>query len=466
MAGLRSALEKRAAGGTQYFGPLIPARPQYREVSGVVVTPDTAVQVSTVFACVKLISDTISSLPVSAFVRRGRARISYAAIYGQSPAWLQRPNPENNLLELLEQIIASLKLHGNAYVLTVRDAYGDVVELYVLNPNTVTITRPRLGGPLIYRVHQGQGIEDVFYTSLEVLHIPEFRLPGQLYGLSPIGACRQTVGSVLAADTFAAAYFGNSANPGGVIEAPGTMDKQQIKDMGDGWNLDHAGPYQSGKVGILSGGAQFKTLGINAQDAQLLEARRFNVEDIARLFRVPISLLGHPVAGAMSFASVEAQNLSFVQHSLRPLLERLERALSSLLPESDGFIKFNLDALLRGTTTERYENYAKGTQAGFLSINDIHASEDQPPIGPEGDQYRVPLGSIDAADAEKVGLDLQSSIIAKLIDVGFEPEDVLAVVGVDPIKHTGLPPIKLQQLQRIDPLNPDSVYVVDKNPAK
>ena len=173
-----------------------------------------------------------------------------------------------------------------------------------------------------------------------------FRLPGSHYGLGPVSAARLTIGAAMAADTYAAAYFGNAANPGGVIEVPGELTQEQAQDIGRDWNITHTGPYRAGKIGILSGGAAFKPLTLNAADAQLLEARRFNVEDIARLFRVPISLLGHPVSGAMSFASVEAQNLSFVQLSLRPLLERLEQSLSNLLPESDGFNKFNLDALL------------------------------------------------------------------------------------------------------------------------
>jgi HK97 family phage portal protein len=430
---------------------------------------------STVYACVRLLGDTIGSLPLSAYVRRGRQRISYAAVYGSQPEWVSRPNPDATRLEFYEQIVTSLNLHGNAFILTVRDELGDVIELYCINPQNVRIRRPNADAEIYYEVTIGTNSQNSLYDGLqsaegatktmiltkrEMLHIPLFRLPGQLLGLGPIGAARITLGSAMAAEVYAASYFGNAANPGGVIESPGEMTEEQITDIARNWNLSHTGPYRAGKLGILTGGASFKPLTLNAADAQLLEVRRFGVEEIARLFRVPISLLGHPVAGAMSFASVEAQNLSFVQHSLRPLLERIEQALSPLLPEPDGFIKFNLDALLRGTTLERYEAYTKGLNEGFLSVNDVHASEDMAPVA-DGDQYRVPLQNIDLTDAKEVGMKLRTEIATNLIQVGFEPKAVLEAVGLPPMGHTGVPTGQLQQVSTIDPENPSSVYEVN-----
>jgi HK97 family phage portal protein len=416
---------------------------------------------STVYACVRLLGDTISSLPLGAYVRRGRSRISYANIYGSQPEWVNRPNPEATRLEFFEQVIASLNLHGNAYILTVRDTNDEVIELYCVHPDDVRIERPSVGEPLVYKMRDAFGNFSRILTKNEMVHIPMFRLPGSHYGLGPISAARLTVGAAIAADTYAASYFGNAANPGGVIEVPGDLTDDQANDIYRQWNLNHAGPYRAGKIGIISGGAEFKPLQLNAADSQLLESRRFNVEDIARLFRVPISLLGHPVSGAMSFASVEAQNLSFVQHSLRPLLERIEQALSPLLPESDGFIKFNLDALLRGTTLERFEAYTKGLREGFLSLNDVRSVEDLSPLGEAGNQYRVPLQNIDASDAPEVGMKLRAEIVAQLVQVGFDPESVIKALGMDPIKHTGVPSTQLQQVSTIDPDNPSAVYEVE-----
>jgi HK97 family phage portal protein len=470
---LRKASEQRAQ--NQFVEPLVPGRPAYSSPAGVDVNADTAIRMSTVYACVRLLGDTIGSLPLSAYVRRGRQRISYAAVYGSQPEWVSRPNPDTTRLEFYEQVVTSLNLHGNAFILTVRDELGDVMELYCINPQNVRIRRATAESELYYEVTIGTNSQNSLYDGLqsaegatktmiltkrEMLHIPLFRLPGQLLGLGPIGAARITLGSAMAAEVYAASYFGNAANPGGVIEAPGELTEEQITDIARNWNLSHTGPYRAGKLGVLTGGAAFKPLTLNAADAQLLEVRRFGVEEIARLFRVPISLLGHPVAGAMSFASVEAQNLSFVQHSLRPLLERIEQALSPLLPEPDGFIKFNLDALLRGTTLERYEAYTKGLNEGFLSINDVHASEDMAPVA-DGDQYRVPLQNIDLTDAREVGMKLRTEIATNLIQVGFEPKSVLEAVGLPPMGHTGVPTGQLQQVSTIDPENPSSVYEVN-----
>ena len=454
--------ETRQANNSQWVEPLIPGRPAFMSPSGVDVTADSAIRVSTVYACVRLLGDTISSLPLGAYVRRGRNRISYSAVYGSQPEWINRPNPETTRLEFLEQVIASLNLHGNAFILTVRDDNDEIIELYCLNPDEVRIRRLRPNEPLVYEItiREVGDVRTEILTNREILHIPMFRLPGSHYGLGPVAAARLTIGSVMAADTYAASYFGNAANPGGVIEVPGELTQEQAQDIGRDWNITHTGPYRAGKIGILSGGAAFKPLTINAQDAQLLEARKFNVEDIARLFRCPVSLLGHPVAGAMSFASVEAQNLSFVQHSLRPLLERLEQSLSGLLPEADGFVKFNLDALLRGTTLERFDAYTKGLREGFLSLNDVRSIEDLAPIGPSGDQFRVPLQNIDATDAKDVGLNLRADIVQKLVQVGFDPAEVLKAVEMPDISHTGVPSSQLQPIAQIDPNNPNAAYDV------
>ena len=455
---LRAAGEARV-GNSQYIQPLIPPRPLYGiSNAGVYVDADSALRVSAVYSCVRLLGDTISSLPMGAYVRRGRNRIAYAAVYGEQPNWINQPNPESTRLEFIEQILTSLNLHGNAYVLTLRDEDDVVQELYCLNPNDVRIIRPAPGEPLVYEFKDELGNYSKRLTNREILHIPMMRIPGSHYGLSPIGACRMSIGIAMAADTYASSYFGNSANPAGVIEVAGELNEDQAADIARNWNVNHSGPYMSGKVGILSGGAAFKPLSINASDAQLIESRKFNVEDIARIFRVPLSLLGHPAQGAMSYASVEAQNLSFVQHSLRPLLERLEQNLSTLLPEPDGFIRFNLDALLRGTTIERFDAYTKGLREGFLSLNDVRAYEDLSQIGESGDQYRLPLQNISASQAPLVGDKLKAEIASILVQSGYNPNDIAKALGMEDISHTGLASAQLQQVALIDPTNPDAVY--------
>jgi len=226
---LRAAGEKRAQ--NQFVEPLIPGRPAYASPAGVDVNSETAIRMSTVYACVRLLGDTISSLPLGAYVRRGRNRISYAAVYGEVPTWVNQPNPETTRLEFYEQIISSLNLEGNAFILKVMDDMGEVLELYVLNPRDVRVERPRPGEPLRYMVRDAFGNFSYELGANEVVHIPLFRLPGQLLGLGPIGAARVTLGSAMAAEVYAASYFGNAANPGGVIEAPGDMTEEQVSDL-------------------------------------------------------------------------------------------------------------------------------------------------------------------------------------------------------------------------------------------
>jgi len=202
---LRNNSEKRS-GNNQFIEPLIPGRPAYETLAGVVVDDETAIRMSTVYSCIRLLSDTVSSLPVNAYVRRGRERLSYAAVYGEVPNWVQNPNPETTKMEFYEQIITSFKLNGNAFILLVRDDNDEVMETYVLDPRNVRIERQAPGEPLIYyvKIRDEQGLYEQKIGARDILHIPDFRLPGELYGLSPIAACRTTIGAAMAADTYAA----------------------------------------------------------------------------------------------------------------------------------------------------------------------------------------------------------------------------------------------------------------------
>jgi len=392
---LKASGEQRQ-GNNQYIEPLIPPRPLYGVANaGVYVDADSALRISTVYSCVRLLGDTVSSLPMGAYVRRGRNRISYSAVYGSQPEWINKPNPESTRLEFIEQIITSLHLHGNAYVLTVRDDMGEVVELYCLNPNDVKIERPFPGEPLVYKLRDELNNFTRILTNKEIVHIPMMKVPGSHYGLSPIGACRMSVGISMASDTYASSYFGNAANPAGVIEVAGELTDQQADDIKRQWNQNHGGPYMSGSTAILSGGAAFKPLSLNAADAQLIESRKFNVEDIARIFRVPLSLLGH-----------------------------------------------------------------KGLREGFLSLNDVRSFEDLSPLGEPGDQYRLPLQNIDAAQAPLVGDKMKAEIASILVQAGYNPDDVAKTLGMEEIGHTGLPSAQLQQVALIDPTDPESVYGV------
>ena len=188
----------------------------------------------------------------------------------------------------------------------------------------------------------------------------------------------------------------------------------------------------------------------------MLESRQFAVEEIARLFRVPLHLLQVSTPGAMSYASVEQNAIQFAQYTLRPYLTKIETAYSMLLP-GGAFLRFNMDALMRGDLTSRFAAYSTGQQSGFLSVNDIHRLEDMRPVD-GGDEYRVPLANVNLSAANIVETDKKTMMAQRLINAGFEPAETLKMLGLPPIAHTGIPTVLLQGISQIAPEDPLSVY--------
>ena len=257
---------------------------------------------------------------------------------------------------------------------------------------------------------------------------------------------------------FAARFFAQGATTAGVIESPNNLTAEQAKSLADGYNLQHKGYQKAHKVGILSGGARFNRTGVNPDEAQMLDSQKFAVEQIARIFRVPPHMIGITTAGAMSYNSVEQQNINFVQHTLRSYIAKLEEAYSELLPQG-AFLRFNIDGLLRGDFQTRMQGYSIGSQAGFLSINDIRKLEDLRPVS-GGDVYRVPLANVDIAASSLAETKQKVEMAQKLINSGFNPDDVLSSLGLPPMMHTGVPTVQLQSVAQIDPNAPASVYEV------
>jgi len=190
----------------------------------------------------------------------------------------------------------------------------------------------------------------------------------------------------------------------------------------------------------------------------MLESRKMAVEEIARIFRVPPHMIGVTTPGAMSYASIEQNNINFVVHTLRPYITKIEEAYSTLLP-AEAFLKFNVDGLLRGDFTTRIQGYSVGLQAGFYSIDDVRRFEDLSPVD-GGDVYRVPLANIDLDAAGLVETDKKVIMAQRLIASGFNPASVLKALNLPSIEHTGVPSTQLQQIAQIDVANPQSVYEV------
>ena len=415
--------------------------------SGVNINSNSAFEVVAFWSAVSLISDTIATLPVDSYIRQDGNRRPYRP----RPAWVDQPDVDLTKQAHYQQVLVSLLVNGNSYTRIFRNASGDVVNLVVLDPNTVTVRRSAIGRKIFIIENEGET-----FTSDEVIHIVDLIQPGSLTGLSRVERLKEALGLSSAMQTFAARFFGTGATTQGIIEFPGNLTPEQAKNLRDGFDSAHRGFRRAHKTGVLSGGASYKQTTVPNDAAQFLESRRFSVEEIARAFNIPLSMMGVP--GTQSYASVEQNAIQFVVHTLRPYIEKLEWSYSKLLPV-EAFLKFNVDGLLRGDFNSRITAYSTGLQSGFMSVNDVRRLEDLSPTE-GGDQYRVPLANIALTDTGLVAQNEKTNMVKALIQIGFDPTETLKAFGLPAIPHTGVPSTQLQAVNTIDPENPESVYGV------
>jgi HK97 family phage portal protein len=409
---------------------------------------DEALKLGTVYACVRLIADSISTLPIDTFRRDGTERIPYPR-----PVWLDLPEVGMSRTTHFSQVLISLLMNGNAFIRILRDDQG-IAGLVVLNPRKVEVQRNNVTRRVEYSIDNGREI----VPHDEMMHLTELLLPGELRGRSRIDLIRDTLGLGRALDTFAQLFLGQGSTLGGVIEVPGALTREQAKDLSDSFEEQHRSVRRSHRPGVLFGGAKYSQTSAAPNEAQMLESRQYSTEEIARAFRCPPALLGVTTPGAMSYASVEMNGIHFVTYCLRPYIVKIEDAYSNLIP-GDAFLKINVDGLLRGDQASRYASFSTGIQSGFLSINDIHRLEDMPPAD-GGDVYRVPLANVDLAAANLTELEKKTSIAVKLVQAGFDPSATLASLGLDALPHTGLPSVQLQGIAQVDPEDPAAAYPV------
>ena len=419
--------------------------------SGANIDQDTSMRISAFYSCVLLISDTISTLPVDSFIRRDGNRVPYRP----RPAWIQKPDIDLLRSEHYQQVLVSLLLDGNAYVRIFRDSRGDVANLVCLDPTRIQVKRNPATKKIEYII---DNYDSGIVQSSEMLHITEIRKPQALTGLSRVTELKDNLGLASALQSFAARFFGQGATTNGVIEYPGKLTLEQAKNLQTGFDNAHKGFKKAHKTGILDSGAKYVKTGVNPDEAQMLESQKFAIEQVARMFRIPPHMIGITSAGAMSYASVEQNNINFVVHTLRPYISKLEDAYSTLLP-NEAFMKFNVDGLLRGDYTTRIQGYSIGLQSGFYSVNDVRRFEDLRPVD-NGDTNRVPLANINLASSDVVEQDKKVAMATRLVAVGFDPDSVLSALGLPKMSHTGVPPAALQPVVGLDPLDPTSVYEV------
>ena len=359
--------------------------------AGVTVNEYNALYLSTVYACVRILSESVAGLPCLLYRRLeggGKEREMTHPLYRLLH---DMPNPEMSSFELFETVMNHLVLWGNAYCEITWDGRGQVSELWPLRPDKMEIKRESGAIYYYYTLPESVGGRTQRLPAEKIWHLRGMGLNG-LVGYSPITLASNSIGMAMAAEDYGSRFFANGARPGGVLEHPGVIGKEAADRLRSSWNEMHSGIENAHKVAILEEGMKFHDVGIPPQDAQYLETRRFQVAEIARIYRVPLHMLAD--LERATFSNIEHQSIEFVSHSLRSWLVRIEKSIyRSLLLERERealFAEFLVDALMRGDTKSRYESYAIGFMNGWLSQNDIRGFENLNPIE-NGDQYYVPM---------------------------------------------------------------------------
>ena len=363
--------------------------------SGKRVNERSAMQMTAVYSCVRILSEAIASLPVHVYKYNNSGGKEKALDHPLYFLLNDEPNPEMTSFAFRETLMTHLLLWGNAYAQIIRNGKGDVIGLYPLMPDRMTVDRDEKGH-LYYQYQMSQDDaqtmkgQTVILQPKDVLHIPGLGFDG-LVGYSPIAMAKNAIGLAIAAEEYGSKFYANGAAPSGVLEHPGTLkDPAKVRDS---WNSAFGGSSNSHKVAVLEEGLKYTPISISPNEAQFLETRKFQINEIARIFRVPPHMVGD--LEKSSFSNIEQQSLEFVKYTLDPWVSRWEqnmmRSLFSVDEKATYFIKFNVDGLLRGDYQSRMNGYAIGRQNGWMSANDIRELEnlDRIPTELGGDLYLV-----------------------------------------------------------------------------
>ena len=363
--------------------------------SGKTVTERSAMQMTAVYSCVRILAEAIAGLPLHLYTYKKDGGKEKAIGHPLYLLLHDEPNPEMSSFVFRETLMTHLLLWGNAYAQIIRNGKGEVVALYPLMPNRMTVDRDS-SGQLFYSYQMNNSdaptmkTGSVILKSSDVLHIPGLGFDG-LVGYSPIAMAKNAIGLAIATEEYGAKFFANGATPGGLLEYPGTVkDPDRVRES---WNKGFSGSQNAGKVAILEEGMKYTPISIAPEQAQFLETRKFQINEIARIFRVPPHMVGD--LEKSSFSNIEQQSLEFVKYTLDPWVVRWEQSLSRALftPEEKKkyFFKFNVEGLLRGDYQSRMNGYATARQNGWMSANDIRELEnlDRIPAEEGGDLYLI-----------------------------------------------------------------------------
>ena len=374
--------------------------------AGKIVTERSAMQMTAVYSCVRILAEAIAGLPLHLYRYTDEGSKEKALDHPLYLLLHDEPNPEMSSFVFRETLMTHLLLWGNAYAQIIRNGKGEVVALYPLMPNKMTVDRDP-EGHLYYQYNRSSDeaikpSQTVILQPRDVLHIPGLGFDG-LVGYSPIAMAKNAIGLAIATEEYGAKFFANGAAPSGVLEHPGTIkDPQRVRDA---WQSQFGGSSNSGKVAVLEEGMKYTPISIAPEQAQFLETRKFQINEIARIFRVPPHMVGD--LEKSSFSNIEQQSLEFVKYTLDPWVVRWEqsirRTLLTPIEKKRYDVKFNVEGLLRGDYQSRMNGYATARQNGWMSANDIRELEnlDRIPAEDGGDLYLIngnmlPLGNAGA----------------------------------------------------------------------
>jgi len=374
--------------------------------AGKTVTERSAMQMTAVYSCVRILAEAIAGLPLHVYQYNNDGGKDKALKHPLYHILHDEPNPEMSSFVFRETLMTHLLLWGNAYAQILRNGKGEVIGLYPLMPNKMTVDRDDKGH-LFYQYQRSndEAIKSdsmVILSPQDVLHIPGLGFDG-LVGYSPIAMAKNAIGLAIATEEYGAKFFANGAAPSGVLEHPGTIkDPAKVRES---WNTTFGGSGNAGKVAVLEEGMKYTPISISPEQAQFLETRKFQINEIARIFRVPPHMVGD--LEKSSFSNIEQQSLEFVKYTLDPWVIRWEQSIMRTLftPEEKKkyYVKFNVEGLLRGDYQSRMTGYATARQNGWMSANDIRELEnlDRIPAEEGGDLYLIngnmlPLGQAGA----------------------------------------------------------------------
>lgn len=432
-----------ASGG--HIGQII----NYRTVTGQTVNTEKALRYSPFYAAVRVLAESVASLPLIVYRRRtdgGKDRASDHSLY---PILHDQPNPNMTSFTYRETGMAHLTTWGNGYSAIARDGRRRVRELWPLRPDRMDVKR--IPGTTERRYRYQTTGETVELEESQVFHIPGLSWDG-LVGQSVIWAARNAIAVGLAAEEYGGRFFENDATPGIALTHPKSLSDTARTNIETSWPDRHAGPANAGKFALLEEGMTIEQFGIPPDDAQFLQTRQFQVNEIARIFRIPPHMLGD--LEHATFSNIEHSAIEFVVHTLRPWLVRWEQAIGAQLLGSDWtgaggqyFVEFLVDALLRGDTKSRYEAYGLGMNAGFLNADMVQEAENRNPL-PDGigQRFFMPLSSAPANTYDENGMTgaQRANAVAALVRAGYDPAATLVAFNLPEITHTGFLPVTVQ----------------------